>query len=96
MKGAEAQKKVFELVNRLHEAGYPAEVHLGGPAPADLRWNIDVQGKAPSYVLTDWISQRRFEAETAIGVLALLGRRKRSPSKKVRGRDRVATKNSLA
>ncbi len=65
-------KEAFSLANCLHEAGYAAEVHLGGQEPAGLRWTIDVQGKAPLFVLTDQGSHKKFEAQTADEVLALL------------------------
>ena len=80
LKNAGGLKEAFDLTRRLHEAGYPAEVYLGGPEPVNLRWKVDIQGKAPRYALTDLVSQRRFEAKTGTEVLALVGGRKRSPS----------------
>ena len=75
---AEAVRQGFNIVKRLHEAGYAAEVDLGGQEPVGLRWTLSVQGKAPLFVLADQASQQRFEVRTADEVLALLGRRKRS------------------
>ena len=66
-------KEAFSLAGYLHEAGYAAEVHLGGQEPADFRWRLDVQGKAPLFVLADQVNHRRFEAQTAGQVLVLLG-----------------------
>ncbi|MFC2021795.1 ATP phosphoribosyltransferase regulatory subunit, partial [Chloroflexota bacterium] len=70
---AEAARQGFNIVKRLHEAGYAAEVDLGGQEPAGLRWILDVQGKAPLFVLTDQVNHRRFEVQTTDEVLALLG-----------------------
>jgi len=68
-----AVKGGFNIASRLHEAGYIAEVHQGGQEPANLRWTLDVQSKAPQFVLTDQTNNQRFEAQTADEVLALLG-----------------------
>ena len=68
-------KEAFSLTNRLREAGYTAEAHLGGQEPASLRWRLDVQGKSPLFALTDQTSQQRFELKTADEVLALLASR---------------------
>jgi len=65
-------KEAFSLANALHEAGYAAEVYLGGSEPANFRWRLDVQDKAPPLILTDQTSQQRFEAQTMDEVLALL------------------------
>ncbi|MBA7651125.1 ATP phosphoribosyltransferase regulatory subunit [subsurface metagenome] len=64
-------KEAFSLASCLHEAGYAAEVHLGGQEPANLRWRLDVQGEAPPFVLTDQLNHKKFEAQTADEVLAL-------------------------
>ncbi len=71
-KGADALKEAFSLASCLHEAGYAAEVHLGGQEPGNLRWRLDVQGKAPPFVLTDQVKNERFEARTNEDVLKLL------------------------
>jgi histidyl-tRNA synthetase len=70
--GEGALKEAFRLADALHEAGYTAEVDLGGREPADLRWRLNVQSKAPLFVLTDRASQRRFETQTKEEVLKLL------------------------
>ncbi len=70
-------KEAFSLANCLHEAGYAAEVHLGGQEPANLRWTLDVQSKAPLFILTDQLNHKRFELQTANEVLALLGEKRR-------------------
>ncbi|MFC2041442.1 ATP phosphoribosyltransferase regulatory subunit [Chloroflexota bacterium] len=68
----EVVRQGFNIAGLLHDAGYVAEVHLGGKEPANLRWRLDVQSKAPLFVLTDRISQKRFEAQNGDEVLALL------------------------
>jgi histidyl-tRNA synthetase len=67
-----ALKEAFNLVSFLHEAGYAAEVHLGGREPANLRWRLNVQDGAPRFTLTDLTHRRRFEAQTRDEVLAML------------------------
>ncbi|MFH0768808.1 MAG: ATP phosphoribosyltransferase regulatory subunit [Chloroflexota bacterium] len=66
-------KEALSLANYLREAGYVAEMHLGGQKPENLGW-IDVQGKAPKFVLTDQVKRKKFEAQTRDEVLALLKR----------------------
>jgi histidyl-tRNA synthetase len=68
----DALKEAFNLVSFLHEAGYAAEVHLGGREPANLKWRLNVQGRAPRFALTDLPHRRRFEAQTRDELLALL------------------------
>ncbi|MFC1987134.1 ATP phosphoribosyltransferase regulatory subunit [Chloroflexota bacterium] len=72
-KVADVLKEAFSLASRLHEAGYVAEVQLGGQEPANLRWILAVQGKAPQFVLTNPVNHKRFEAESVSEVLSLLG-----------------------
>lgn len=64
-------KEAFRLVGRLHEAGYQAELHLGGQETVNLRWTIDVQDK--NFRLTDRVKKEKFEVQTADEVLKLLG-----------------------
>ncbi len=68
----EAMKEGFSMASCLREAGYVAELYLGGQEPANLRWTLDVQNKAPLFVLTDQVKRRKFEAQTADEVLKLL------------------------
>jgi len=68
----EALKEGFSMANRLHEAGYMAEVHLGGQEPANLRWTLDI-GIGPQFTLTDQVKHKKFEAQTIDKVLTLLG-----------------------
>ncbi len=69
----EVLKRGFALASYLREAGYVAELQLGGQEPANFRWRLDVQSKAPLFVLTDQISHQKFEAQNASEVLKLLG-----------------------
>ena len=61
------------MASCLREAGYVAELYLGGQEPANLRWTLDIQNKAPLFVLTDRVKRRKFEAQTIAEVLTLLG-----------------------
>ncbi len=61
------------MASCLREAGYVAELYLGGQKPANLRWTLDVQTKTPLFVLTDQIKRRKFEAQTVTEALTLLG-----------------------
>jgi len=70
----EAIKQGFDVASRLREAGYVAEFKLEAKEPAELGWRLEVRSKAPLFVLTDQVKQRRFEAQTADEVLALLNR----------------------
>ena len=67
-------KQGFDIARYLHEAGYTAELQLESQQPADLRWLLEVQSKAPVFVLTDQVKHQRFEIETADKVLVLLGK----------------------
>ncbi len=68
----EAIKESFSIASCLREAGYVAELYLGGQGLANWRWTLDVQNKAPLLVLTDQVNHRKFEAQTTDEVLALL------------------------
>jgi histidyl-tRNA synthetase len=67
-----AVKQGFSTASRLREAGYMAEFYVGGQKQADFDWTLDVQSKAPSFILTDQVKHRRFEAKTADEVLTIL------------------------
>jgi len=68
----QAMEEGFSIANRLHEAGYLAELNLAAQEPPNLRWTLDVRGKAPLFILTDQVNHRRFELETASEVIAKL------------------------
>ena len=71
----EAVKQGFNIATCLHDAGFMAEVQLGSQEPANLRWRLDVQSKAPLFILTDRVNNRKFEAQTADEVLAIIRRK---------------------
>jgi len=79
----EAIKEGFSMASCLREAGYVAELYLGGQEPTNLRWTLDVQNKAPQFVLTDIVNHKRLEVQTSAEALTLL-------------REESANKNSLA
>ena len=62
----------FQVARCLRDAGYAAEIDLGGQTLAGFGWAVDVQGRRPRFVVTDLASQTRTEVETADQVLALL------------------------
>jgi len=70
---SDVMKESFGIASRLREAGYMAELYLGGQELAESRWRLDVRGKAPRFVLSDQVKRRKFEVQTADEVLALLG-----------------------
>ena len=70
-------KDGFSIASRLRQAGYVAEVYPGGQEPANLRWTLDVQSKAPRFILTDQTNHRRFEVQTRAEVLSRLGEKRR-------------------
>ena len=62
----------LDIASRLREAGYVAELWLGGPKAAGFAWLIEVNDKAPRFTVTSHKNQK-FEFETAGEVLGLLG-----------------------
>ena len=68
----EAMKEGFTIAGCLREAGYVAELKLGGREPADFRWTLEVRSEAPLFILADQVEHRKFEAQTADEVLSLL------------------------
>jgi len=70
----EAAKEGFSTASRLHEAGYRAEFYLGAQKTADFDWTLDIQSKAPKFVLTDQVKGQKVTAKTAGEVLKLLKR----------------------
>ncbi len=65
-------KDSFRIADSLRQAGYTAELYLGGKQPADLRWTLDVQDTEPHFVLTDQEKNKKFQVQTADEVLKLL------------------------
>ena len=70
---SQAQKEGLNLAKHLHEVGRTAEVYLGSQRPADFRWVIEVQDKAPRFMVNDQSRRLTFEAQSADQVLTLLG-----------------------
>jgi histidyl-tRNA synthetase len=73
--GAETTKEGFGLVSRLHESGYRAEFYLGVQNRSGFDWTLDVQSKAPNFILTSR-NKQKFEAKTISEVLKLLAKSK--------------------
>jgi hypothetical protein len=67
--GGEASEEAFHAASRLREAGYVAELDLGGREPDDLRWLLDVRRKEPSFVLHDEVKSGKAELSTIEEVL---------------------------
>ncbi len=67
-------KEGLRVARILREAGYVAQLDLGAQEPADLRWKLDVRGKAPTFVLTDLVKPAKFELPTAGEILTILGK----------------------
>ncbi|MBU2607765.1 MAG: histidine--tRNA ligase family protein [Chloroflexi bacterium] len=65
-------KEGFGVARALREAGYVTELDLGAGGQADSRWILEVQGKAPLFVLTDVLNSARFEGQTASDILDIL------------------------
>jgi len=69
---AEAVKDGFNAASRLREAGYTAELELGGQKEAYFDWRLEVKGKPPLFILTDQAKRQKFETKTIDEVLKLL------------------------
>ncbi len=65
-------RECFRIADSLRQAGYVAELDLGGKQPASTGWLLDVQDKEPRFALTDPEKNKGFEAQTADEVLRLL------------------------
>ncbi len=70
----QAAKEGFGIAAHLHEAGYMAELYLGAQSMADFDWTLDVQSKAPRFILADRVKRQKFEFQTSDEVLKLLKR----------------------
>ncbi|MDD5127000.1 MAG: HisS family protein [Dehalococcoidales bacterium] len=69
---ADAILQTFKLADALRGAGYIAELALDGQDLANFGWTIDVQGKPLCFIINNLINGRRFEAESAGGLLKIL------------------------
>ena len=68
----EMAKEGFGIADRLREAGYAAEMQLGGRESSDVEWTLDVRSQSPLFILTDRAGQKKIEAQAADEVLKLL------------------------
>jgi len=68
----EAVKDGFSIAERLREAGYMAELELGGQKEADFNWGLEVRSQPPLFTLTNQAKPQKFEAKTTDEVLAIL------------------------
>jgi len=68
----ETLREAFSAANQLREAGYVAELDLGGQEPADLRWILTIQSQEPSFTLLDKAKSIRVEVRNIGEVLTLL------------------------
>ncbi len=69
-KEASSVKEAFDAASRLREAGYVAEIDLGGQEPEGQRWTLNVTGGR--FVLWDNVRSEKVEAATIGEVLKLL------------------------
>jgi histidyl-tRNA synthetase len=69
----EVMKEGFSIASRLRESGYTTELALGGEEVASYGFILEVQSKAPRFVLSDKVSGKKSKVESVAGVLALLG-----------------------
>jgi histidyl-tRNA synthetase len=69
----ETMKEGFNIAHRLREAGHVAELQLGKQEPANIQWTLDVQSKAPLFMLTERANNKKLALQTAEEVIRLLG-----------------------
>ena len=62
----------FRIAGSLRQAGYVAELDLGGQEPPELGWILEVQDKEPPYILTDLTQHKNFTAQNLEDVLKRL------------------------
>jgi histidyl-tRNA synthetase len=78
----DAIKEAFRVAGRLREAGYVAELDLGGQETG-LRWVVEVRSKKPKFTVDDLAENKKFEVATVSEVIKLLegkGGHKDSPA----------------
>ncbi len=68
----EVMKEGFSIASCLRDAGYMAEFYLGFQKQAEFNWTLDIQSKAPRFVLADQVKDQKLAAQTATEILALL------------------------
>ena len=62
----------FQVARCLRDAGYAAEIDLGGQTQGGFRWAVEVQGGPARYVVDDLAGQTRSEVQSVGQVLAIL------------------------
>jgi histidyl-tRNA synthetase len=65
-------KEALLMAARLRDAGYAAEIDMGGQSPTDLGWMLEVGTEKPKFVITDTATQTEFKVHTVKEVLRLL------------------------
>ncbi len=66
-------KQGFDIAHCLREAGYVAELQLEDQGPTDARWLLELQAKAPVFIMTDQVKHQKLELETVDELLRLMG-----------------------
>ena len=69
----QAVKEGFDMAAALRQAGITAELALGDKKETDCGWLLEVKAGSPAFTLTDMKNNRKSGADSADGVLALLG-----------------------
>ena len=69
----ETLKDSFALASRLRDAGFAAELDLGGAPPARAAWTVAVAGQPPTFTVTNLTTQKTSPAASADAVVAALG-----------------------
>jgi histidyl-tRNA synthetase len=64
-------KEAFKIADSLRQAGYIAEIDLDG-RKTEIRWILEVRGKAPLFTLVDNVKSGRADAQSINEVLKLM------------------------
>jgi histidyl-tRNA synthetase len=68
-----AVREGFSVNKLLREAGFAAELSLGGKKDGEYDWLLEVRARGPKFVLTDTVSGRESSVDDPAEVLAMLG-----------------------
>ncbi len=69
----ESLKESFRLAARLRDAGFAAELDLGGATPSEARWSVAIAGQPPTFTVTDLASRKKSSVSSPDEVVAALG-----------------------
>ena len=69
--GVANAKEGFDIVGRLHRAGYRAECYLGAQKESAFDWTLEIKEK-PKFILTESAKKQKVAAQTVDELLALL------------------------